>query len=314
MSYVEEEIQSQGMIPIVRAKNAQQAIGAVNALVRENMKIVEFPWDLADSAKIMEKVKAECRGVRYGCSHVREPKQAEASVMAGAEFLVVSALNRETIDCGKTLGIKVFPVAGTLGEIEEAICQGFDRICIEPVDMIGRDDLFYRLKRTYPGIRFMPRGGITTETAEDYLSFSNVFACGGSWLAPESLMETSSWAAIEELAMNAIYAMLGFRVLSIDFAEFPESVHVSDGFTKMFKLKDIVTFTEETFPEHAPLRLTISTNHIKRSVAYLQSKGYHFLMDKAPKNKNGGYPYVYLADAINGTLVRLLQKNSRMDG
>lgn len=314
MNDVAEDIQRQGILPVVRPKNTRQAVGAVNALARENMKIVEFPWDAAAATEILEKVREECRGVRFGCSYIRKTEQIQTAALAGAEFFVISALNKEAIDCARDLGMKVFPAAGTLGEIEAAVCQGFDRICIEPIELLGGADLFYRLKRTYPGIRFMPRGGITTETAEDYLSFSNVFSCAGSWLAQEDLMETSSWEAIGEMAMEAMYAMLGFQVLSIDFPAFPESAGVSEKVSKMFHLEEAVVFTEETFPKNASARLTISTNHIKRSVAYLESKGYKFLVDEAPKNAKGGYPYVYLADTINGTLVRLFQKNSRADG
>lgn len=314
MNHVAEDIQRQGMLPIVYAGNFLQAVGAAKALAEENMKIVEFPWDDKITLRILEDVGKECQGIRFGCSHILDPRQAKEAASVSAQFLVVSALNRETIACGRELGLTVFPVAGTLDEIEAAINQGFDRICIEPVTFLGGPELFYELKRKYSGIRFMPRGGITTETAEDYLSFSNVFACGGDWLAPERLMAMSSWDDIRTKAADAMYAMLGFRILSIDFTASAEPAYTALWFPEMFRLKESIVFTEETFPANACVRITVSTNHIKRSVAYLQSKGCKLLVDEAPKNAKGGYPYIYLEDTINGTCIRLFQKNSREDG
>jgi 2-dehydro-3-deoxyphosphogluconate aldolase/(4S)-4-hydroxy-2-oxoglutarate aldolase len=32
-------------------------------------------------------------------------------------------------------------------------------------------------------VKFIPTGGVTAETVDDYLALPSVLACGGSWLA-----------------------------------------------------------------------------------------------------------------------------------
>jgi 2-dehydro-3-deoxyphosphogluconate aldolase / (4S)-4-hydroxy-2-oxoglutarate aldolase len=52
-------------------------------------------------------------------------------------------------------------------------------------------------------VRFCPTGGVSPTNARDYLSLANVLCAGGSWVAPQALMEAGDWAAIEALARDA---------------------------------------------------------------------------------------------------------------
>ena len=53
-------------------------------------------------------------------------------------------------------------------------------------------------------VRFMPTGGINPANVADYLALDVVFCCGGSWLAPEALMENGQWGEIEERIASAV--------------------------------------------------------------------------------------------------------------
>ena len=48
----------------------------------------------------------------------------------------------------------------------------------------------------------MPTGGIKLETAGSYLSLKNVVAVGGSWLAPDDLVESGEWDVITGIALK----------------------------------------------------------------------------------------------------------------
>jgi 2-dehydro-3-deoxyphosphogluconate aldolase/(4S)-4-hydroxy-2-oxoglutarate aldolase len=50
---------------------------------------------------------------------------------------------------------------------------------------------------------FCPTGGITRETAADYLALPNVACVGGSWVAPKAMLAAGDWAGIEALARDA---------------------------------------------------------------------------------------------------------------
>ena len=55
----------------------------------------------------------------------------------------------------------------------------------------------------FPDTVFCPTGGITRQTAPEYLALANVACVGGSWVAPPSRVEAGDWDAIEALAREA---------------------------------------------------------------------------------------------------------------
>ena len=48
----------------------------------------------------------------------------------------------------------------------------------------------------FPDVAFCPTGGITVETAPQFLALPNVKVCGGSWLTPPQLVDAKDWSAI----------------------------------------------------------------------------------------------------------------------
>jgi 2-dehydro-3-deoxyphosphogluconate aldolase/(4S)-4-hydroxy-2-oxoglutarate aldolase len=52
-------------------------------------------------------------------------------------------------------------------------------------------------------VKLCPTGGINLRNAADYLSLSNVACVGGSWIAPDDLVQAGRWDTIEMLAREA---------------------------------------------------------------------------------------------------------------
>jgi 2-keto-3-deoxy-6-phosphogluconate aldolase len=52
-------------------------------------------------------------------------------------------------------------------------------------------------------ITFCPTGGISIETAPQFLACKNVACVGGSWLTPKDAMQSANWLRITELAQAA---------------------------------------------------------------------------------------------------------------
>ncbi len=55
----------------------------------------------------------------------------------------------------------------------------------------------------FPEARFCPTGGVTLQTAPDYLALPNVLCVGGSWLAPADALKGGDWTRVEKLAREA---------------------------------------------------------------------------------------------------------------
>ena len=55
----------------------------------------------------------------------------------------------------------------------------------------------------FPDVLFCPTGGVTRDSAPDYLALANVICVGGSWVAPPAMMEAGDWSGIGALARDA---------------------------------------------------------------------------------------------------------------
>ena len=52
-------------------------------------------------------------------------------------------------------------------------------------------------------VLFCPTGGISLETAPQFLALKNVVCVGGSWLTPKDALSAGDWARITALALAA---------------------------------------------------------------------------------------------------------------
>ena len=60
------------------------------------------------------------------------------------------------------------------------------------------------LAAPYPGVRFMPTGGISAENVREYLEFPKVIACGGSWMVKSDLINAGEFDTIRRLTQEAV--------------------------------------------------------------------------------------------------------------
>jgi len=63
--------------------------------------------------------------------------------------------------------------------------------------------LLKALAGPFPDVVFCPTGGITPETAPQYLALPNVKVCGGSWLTPADAVAAGDWGRVTALARAA---------------------------------------------------------------------------------------------------------------
>ena len=68
---------------------------------------------------------------------------------------------------------------------------------------VGGIPLLKALSGPFPDVMFCPTGGITVETAPQFLALPNVIVCGGSWLTPNDAVAAKDWARITKLAKEA---------------------------------------------------------------------------------------------------------------
>ena len=98
----------------------------------------------------------------------------------------------------------MIPGIATASEAMARHEEGFARLKLFPASIAGGAPALKALAGPMPHLKFMPTGGISEDQVKTYLSLSNVFALGGSWIASQSDIADGNWTRIEEIARRLL--------------------------------------------------------------------------------------------------------------
>ena len=133
-----KRIRDIGLIPVVRAESADQAMRAVEAIKAGGVDVLEVTMTVPGAIGVIEQL-AEAYGAEalIGAGTVLDPETARACIQAGAQFIVSPALNEETIAFCRDNDVAVFPGALTPTEVVRAWNAGADAVKVFPAGAVG---------------------------------------------------------------------------------------------------------------------------------------------------------------------------------
>ncbi|MBX3560879.1 MAG: bifunctional 4-hydroxy-2-oxoglutarate aldolase/2-dehydro-3-deoxy-phosphogluconate aldolase [Sphingomonas sp.] len=171
------------VIPVLVIDRVEDARPIAEALVAGGLPALEVtlrtPAAL-DAIREMRKVP----GAMVGAGTVLDEVQLRAAMRAGAQFIVSPGLTEELGVAASEAGVPFLPGIANAGDIMRARDLGLSRVKFFPAVAAGGLPALRALAAVFGDFRFCPTGGITQDTASDWLGESAVACVGGSWLAP----------------------------------------------------------------------------------------------------------------------------------
>jgi len=165
-----QTIERIGLIPVLRARNAAQAHALVRAMIAGGVSIVEVTMTVPGAVDLLKELKREYGAkLLLGSGTVTTAAQAEATIEAGAEFVVSPSLHPEVIALTKASKKISIPGALTPTEVITAWNAGADYVKVFPCSAVGGASYLKSLLAPFPHLRLIPTGGVTPETAESFL-------------------------------------------------------------------------------------------------------------------------------------------------
>lgn len=192
------------VIPVYTPANVDQAVQVANALVRGGLPVVEVTLRTPVALAAMRAMIEQIPGAVVGAGTVLSVDQLEAAHAAGAAFAVSPGATQRLLAAAVARGLPFLPGVATASELMQAMDAGLDSFKFFPAAQAGGPAVLQAWAGPFPQLRFCPTGGITPETAADYLRLPNVSCVGGSWLTPPSLLDCGDWAGVETLARAAV--------------------------------------------------------------------------------------------------------------
>jgi 2-dehydro-3-deoxyphosphogluconate aldolase/(4S)-4-hydroxy-2-oxoglutarate aldolase len=169
-SEVVQTIRDVGIIPVVRAQSADEAMMAIDAIRAGGISLLEITMTVPGAVQLIEKVaKRYGAEALVGAGTVLNAETARACIDAGAQFVVSPSLNLETIEVCRAHDVAVLPGALTPTEVVNAWNAGADFVKVFPAGAVGGPSYLKALKAPLPHIELVPTGGVSLKTAADFI-------------------------------------------------------------------------------------------------------------------------------------------------
>jgi 2-dehydro-3-deoxyphosphogluconate aldolase / (4S)-4-hydroxy-2-oxoglutarate aldolase len=194
-------IERVGLIPVLRAKSVAQGRAVVDAMVAGGVTVVEVTMTVPGAIDLIKELqKAYGSELLLGSGTVTTADQAQATIDAGAEFVVSPSLHPEVI--AKTKANKKISCPGALTptEVITAWNAGADYVKIFPCSAVGGASYLKSLLAPFPHLRLIPTGGVTLETAASFIKAGARALGVGSDLVNLAAVDAGNAESITETA------------------------------------------------------------------------------------------------------------------
>ncbi len=164
-------IERVGLIPVLRAKSIAQGRAVVDAMVAGGVTVVEVTMTVPGAIDLLNELRNQYspKDLLLGSGTVTTADQAQATIDAGAEFVVSPSLHLDVISRTKANKKISCPGALTPTEAITAWNAGADYVKIFPCSAVGGASYLKSLLAPFPHLKLIPTGGVTLQTAESFI-------------------------------------------------------------------------------------------------------------------------------------------------
>ncbi|HEL3863923.1 TPA: bifunctional 4-hydroxy-2-oxoglutarate aldolase/2-dehydro-3-deoxy-phosphogluconate aldolase [Stenotrophomonas maltophilia] len=191
------------VIPVFTPDDVDDAVQVAQALFRGGLPVIEVTLR---TPRAMDAIRAMVEAVPdavVGAGTVLTPAQMEAARAAGARFAVSPGATPTLYAAARDADLPYLPGVATGSELILGLEHGLDTFKFFPAVQAGGAALLAAWHGPFADVRFCPTGGISAQTAAQFLHLPNVLCVGGSWLTTAALLQARDWGAIERLAREA---------------------------------------------------------------------------------------------------------------
>ena len=192
------------LIPVVVIDRLEDAVPVANALLQGGVSALEITLRTPVACEAISAMKSALPHAVIGAGTVSSGDVYETAVQSGADFVVSPGATDQLFKTAAAHTVPFLPGAVTGSEVLRAMELGYATLKFFPAEAAGGSSTLQALSGPFPGINFMPTGGVTPHNVASYLQLQNVCAVGGSWLTPRELLMDQQWEAVYQLAADSV--------------------------------------------------------------------------------------------------------------
>ncbi|MDR3190671.1 MAG: bifunctional 2-keto-4-hydroxyglutarate aldolase/2-keto-3-deoxy-6-phosphogluconate aldolase [Lactobacillaceae bacterium] len=164
-------LEKAGVIAVVRAATAQEALDSCDALVAGGVNGLELTFTVPNADQVIKTLSEKYAGtdVVVGAGTVLDSITARLAIMAGAQYVVSPSFDLATSKICNLYQIPYLPGCMTVTEIKNAMENGVDIVKLFPGSAFG-PDFVKAVKAPLPHANIMPTGGVNLDNMADWFA------------------------------------------------------------------------------------------------------------------------------------------------
>ena len=187
------------VIPVLVIEDVAYARPIAQALVAGGLRVLEVTLRTPCALDVIAEM-AKVEGAIVGAGTVLNAADLQASIDAGAQFIVSPGLTEQLGKAAIASGIPFLPGTANAGDIMRGLDMGLMHFKFFPAEASGGIKALKSLAGPFGRARFCPTGGITQATAPDWLALEAVLCVGGSWIVPAGAPDVAAITAAASAA------------------------------------------------------------------------------------------------------------------
>ena len=170
-----KRVQETGIVAVVRAETAEQALKITEAVKNGGIEAIEITMTVPGAVDVIKKVTEEYSSdeILVGAGSVLDAETARTCILAGAEYIVSPSFDKETVELCNRYQKACMPGAMTVTEVVTAMETGADVVKVFPATLFG-PKIIRAIKAPVPQAPRMPTGGVSLDNVKEWIK-------AGSW-------------------------------------------------------------------------------------------------------------------------------------
>lgn len=166
MNPIHHKIKEQKIVPLFYNASFEVSKSIIQTLYDAGIRVVEYTNRGAQALENFKNLKeysiSECPDLFLGIGTIKNTEELDLFINAEADFIITPVINEELIRHAKGRNSLIIPGCLTPSEVNIAFQNDLKLVKIFPADVVGKKYI-QSIKAVFPGMDFMPTGGISSE-------------------------------------------------------------------------------------------------------------------------------------------------------
>lgn len=202
-------IPQQGVLPLFFYKDTEVSIEVLKALYNAGIRSVEYTNRGEAALKNFKEMRKVCdtelKGMYLGVGTIKNAEAAKAFIDAGTDYIISPGLVEDVVKVADSNDMLWVPGCMTPSEIIRAEQLGAKLVKLFPGNILGPGFLS-AIKELFPGLLFMPTGGVEAEK-ENLQGWFKAGVCAvgmGSKLITKASLENKDYEGIRQNTLKSL--------------------------------------------------------------------------------------------------------------